>query len=145
MPYLLNISPVPSFWMSLCSSRVHPYLSTRVHAIIYEKQENSGKVVFCANESGIIICWCGSGRYNHADFLNHIFCCSLTFCSLSENKITVEGSCELAGALEVNRSLQDLKWVHFLGGVHWDCTVHHYPAFVEISYAMSSGKLAWRS
>ena len=95
--------------MSFCSSRVHPYLSTRVHAVIYEKQENSGKVVFCANESGIIICWCGSGRYNHADFLNHIFCCSLTFCSLSENKITVEGSCELAGALEVNRSLQDLK------------------------------------
>ena len=33
----------------------------------------------------------------------------LTFCSLSENKISVEGARELARALQVNQSLQELK------------------------------------
>ena len=34
---------------------------------------------------------------------------SLTFCSLSGNKITDEEACELAGALQVNQSLQALE------------------------------------
>ena len=36
---------------------------------------------------------------------------SLTFCSLSRNQISNIGACELAGALQVNQSLQKLKWV----------------------------------
>ena len=34
---------------------------------------------------------------------------SLTFCSLSGNKISNEGACELAAALQVNQSLQALE------------------------------------
>ena len=50
--------------------------------------------------------------------------CSLTFCSLSGNKISNEGACELAEALQVNQSLQTLEWVqpfisYFLGSVLW--------------------------
>ena len=37
------------------------------------------------------------------------FFCSLTFLSLSENEITSGGVHELAGALQVNQSLQRLK------------------------------------
>ena len=37
--------------------------------------------------------------------------CSLTFCSISENRISDEGTCALSGALQVNQSLQELKWV----------------------------------
>ena len=32
-------------------------------------------------------------------------------CSLSQNKISYEGTCALAGALQVNQSLQELEWV----------------------------------
>ena len=39
------------------------------------------------------------------------FFCSLTFCSLSGNEITSDGVHELAEALQVNQSLQRLKWV----------------------------------
>ena len=42
--------------------------------------------------------------------LSHISC-SLTFCSLGRNQISNIGSCELAAALQVNQSLQELKWV----------------------------------
>ena len=35
----------------------------------------------------------------------------MTFCSLSENEITDDYMHELAGALEVNQSLQKLEWV----------------------------------
>ena len=56
------------------------------------------------------------------------FFCSLTFCSLSENEITSDGVHELAGALQVNQSLQRLKWVKpfkflSLRGLHWDFSV----------------------
>ena len=44
-------------------------------------------------------------------FTLFLFCCSLTFCSLSENKITDKGICELARALQVNQSLHGVKWV----------------------------------
>ena len=37
--------------------------------------------------------------------------CSLTFCSLSGNKISDEGARVLGEALRVNQSLQKLKWV----------------------------------
>ena len=37
--------------------------------------------------------------------------CSLTFCSLSNNHISDEGACELAAALQMNQSLQELKLV----------------------------------
>ena len=37
--------------------------------------------------------------------------CSLTLCSLSWNQISDEGARELAAALQVNQSLQTLKWV----------------------------------
>ena len=40
-----------------------------------------------------------------------LICCSLTFCSLGYNKISEEGARELAAALQVNQSLQELKWV----------------------------------
>ena len=35
----------------------------------------------------------------------------MIFCSLSNNQIFEEGACVFAGALEVNQSLQELKWV----------------------------------
>lgn len=38
----------------------------------------------------------------------------LTLCSLGWNKITSEGACKLAGALQVNHSFQELKWVQAL-------------------------------
>ena len=38
-----------------------------------------------------------------------LFCCFLTFCSLSYNQISDEGACEFARALQVNQSLQELK------------------------------------
>jgi len=34
-----------------------------------------------------------------------------SLCSLSENQISKEGAFALAGALQVNQSLQTLKWV----------------------------------
>ena len=54
--------------------------------------------------------------------------CFLTFCSLSRNQISAEGTHALAKALHVNRSLQELKWVqpfmsYLLKGVHWYCIV----------------------
>ena len=43
-------------------------------------------------------------------YMNQLsFLLFLTFCSLSENKITGEGACEFAGALQVNQSLQQLE------------------------------------
>ena len=45
----------------------------------------------------------------HGDFLNHL--CFLTFCSLRFNQISDEGAHALAAALQVNQSLQELKWV----------------------------------
>ena len=54
---------------------------------------------------------------NHLSFL--------TFCSLSDNQISAEGACTLAEALQVNQTLQRLKWVQpftsFL--LHWNCIV----------------------
>ena len=47
-------------------------------------------------------------------FLEPSSFCSLTFCSLSWNEIEDEGACALAGALQVNQSLQELKWVQVL-------------------------------
>ena len=47
----------------------------------------------------------------------------LTSCSFSGNKITDKGVCAVATALQVNKSLQRLKWVIkflFLRVVHWD-------------------------
>ena len=43
--------------------------------------------------------------------MNHLFfwLFFLTFCSLSENKITDKGVCGLAAALQVNQSLQQLE------------------------------------
>ena len=35
--------------------------------------------------------------------------CFLAFCSLSGNKVTAEGARELAAALQVNQTLQELK------------------------------------
>ena len=40
-----------------------------------------------------------------------LFYCSLTFCSLIQNRITVKGVHEFARALQVNQSLQRLKSV----------------------------------
>ena len=40
--------------------------------------------------------------------------CSLTFCSLSNNQIEEEGAHEIAAALKVNQSLQELEWVLLL-------------------------------
>ena len=39
------------------------------------------------------------------------FVCSMTFCSLGSNQISDEGACAVAAALQVNQSLQHLKWV----------------------------------
>ena len=55
--------------------------------------------------------------------------CSLTFCSLSRNHIK-EGAHVVAGALQVNQSLQELKWVlllQVLFCLHWEydvCTMY---------------------
>ena len=35
--------------------------------------------------------------------------CFLAFCSLSGNKVTAEGACAVAAALQVNQTLQELK------------------------------------
>ena len=69
------------------------------------------------------------------DFLNPLSFCSLTFCSLSGNNITSDDVRELAEALQVNQSLQKLKWVKpfkflFLGSVHWNCSVIHRPVLI---------------
>ena len=45
-------------------------------------------------------------KFKCGKFSNHH---SLTFCSLGENEISDEGVCRLAGALQVNQSLQELK------------------------------------
>ena len=50
--------------------------------------------------------------------------CFLTFCSLWSNQMTDKGASTLAAALQVNQSLQELKWVqpcmslYFLKSVH---------------------------
>ena len=69
------------------------------------------------------------------NFLNPLSFCSLTFCSLSENKITSDGVHELAKAMQVNQSLQKLKWAKplkffFLRGVHWDFSVINRPVLI---------------
>ena len=48
------------------------------------------------------------------DFLDPCPFCFLTLCSLSKNEISDEGMCALAGALQVNQSLQEFKWVQLV-------------------------------
>ena len=40
-----------------------------------------------------------------------VLVCFLTFCSLGSNQISDEGASIVAAALQVNQSLQELKWV----------------------------------
>ena len=75
-----------------------------------------------------------------------LFCCCLTFCSLSKNEITDEGVCALAGALQVNQSLQELEWVNCSFKevcVHWQLSkgyghsIYHNlcgPTIVPVQY-----------
>ena len=42
-------------------------------------------------------------------FTPSLYFCCLMFCSLSENEITSDGVRELAGALQANQSLRELK------------------------------------
>ena len=48
----------------------------------------------------------------------------LTFCSLSGNQISNIGACELARALQVNHSLQELEWVQLFMSLYFFRSVH---------------------
>ena len=70
--------------------------------------------VYSVNEPNIIL-----------TFLDSFLCC-LSFCSISNKSISDKGAYALGAALQVNQSLQDLKWVrpfrptsYFLESVHW--------------------------
>ena len=76
--------------------------------------------------------------------------CSLTFCSLSNNKISSVGAHELAGALQVNQSLQKLKWVQAFvfyfsnGRKHPSCLCFHSPEQLSILVMWDfSEQLSW--
>ena len=70
----------------------------------------------------IKFCWLYSKH--KVDSQTPSFFCCLSFCSLSDKGITDQGACALSAALQVNQSLQELKWVqsfmfYFWWGVHW--------------------------
>ena len=63
-------------------------------------------------------------KWIYGHILTPSFFCCLSFCSLSNKKIKDKGACALSAALQVNQSLQELKWVqpfmsYILWGVHW--------------------------
>ena len=67
-----------------------------------------------------------------------VICCFLTFCSLSYNQISDEGACKFAGALQMNQSLQELKWVS--GG--WLQHIHSWRFMIDLPFWHSMA-LVW--
>ena len=49
--------------------------------------------------------------FNTFEYFWLLICCFLAFCSLGSNQISDEGAHTVAAALQVNQSLQELKWV----------------------------------
>ena len=78
------------------------------------------KYVWCYSYLGWLFILHSSGKCFRDSLKNCLFYVLWHSCSLSYNEISDEGTCALAGALQVNQSLQELEWVQLfvLRGVH---------------------------